>query len=370
MESPEHGRPEEALANAIRSSTHDILTEWQALVIREMPPRDIDPREFLDAMGEFLGGVADSLAGEAPPQEEGSTVWHAAASEHGVARVRQGFDIQELVREFAVLRRVLVRRAQQAQLLKDEALRERLLELFDGAVAASVKSYVDSRDYAARRTEAEHIGFITHELKTPLNAAVLAAGQLRRNLPQDPSIQRPLDLLDRSHRRLEKLIGDVLLVEKLEATRKANPAEITLGDLLRDVLHDAEAASSAKGLAFEVAIDAGVLLSVDEGLARSAIQNVVENAVKYTDRGAVRVSSDVDSGEVKLHVWDNCPGLSPEELGIIFLPFKRGRSGKSGSGLGLAIAKRAIEACHGTIQVESSAGAGCHFWLTLPRARH
>src|SRR5262249_26222523 len=98
------------------------------------------------------------------------------------------------------------------------------------------------------------------------------------------------------------------------------------------------------------------------------IQNLVENAIKYTDRGAVDVSLRHTDDELVLDVFDTCPGLAPEELRTIFEPFKRGRSDKTGTGLGLAIARRAAEAQGGSIQAESPGPSGCHFSVRLPRS--
>jgi len=112
--------------------------------------------------------------------------------------------------------------------------------------------------------------------------------------------------------------------------------------------------------------DPDVWVYLDPGLTRSAIQNLVDNATKYTDSGEVDVTAEVECGHLVIHVRDNCAGISNEELATIFEPFKRGTSGKSGTGLGLAIARRAAEAQRGSIVAESATGHGCHFWLTLP----
>jgi signal transduction histidine kinase len=97
---------------------------------------------------------------------------------------------------------------------------------------------------------------------------------------------------------------------------------------------------------------------------------VFDNAVKYTDHGRVRVMAEPRQGDVMIHVYDDCDGVSPAEINTIFQPFKRAHSGKAGSGLGLAIARRAIEAQGGHIGAESNGERGCHFWLTLPRPPH
>jgi signal transduction histidine kinase len=126
--------------------------------------------------------------------------------------------------------------------------------------------------------------------------------------------------------------------------------------------------AEAKGLTLVADVEPHVRVHADPELAASAISNVIDNALKYTDAGQVRVNAAPAVDHVTIHVWDNCQGLSGEELQTIFEPFHRGHSRKPGTGLGLAIARRALEAQGGSIHAESPGDRGCHFWLTLPRA--
>jgi signal transduction histidine kinase len=98
------------------------------------------------------------------------------------------------------------------------------------------------------------------------------------------------------------------------------------------------------------------------------VQNLADNAAKFTDQGRVDIVVEDATSEIVVHVHDECDGLSCEELQTIFEPFKRGHQGKSGTGLGLAIARRAVEAHGKTIHAESHEGQGCHFWFGLPKA--
>ena len=160
-------------------------------------------------------------------------------------------------------------------------------------------------------------------------------------------------------------------MERLQAGRTApRMINVELGELLAHPIATAQLAAKAKGLSLRADYDPHTLLWADPELAAASVTNVLDNAVKYTDRGEIRVASELGANEVSLHVWDNCPGLSEQELGIIFEPFERGHSNKPGSGIGLAVARRAIEAQGGTIGAESSGERGCHFWLALPRAAH
>lgn len=92
----------------------------------------------------------------------------------------------------------------------------------------------------------------------------------------------------------------------------------------------------------------------------------MENGIKYTDRGIVSLQVERHEDHMTVHVRDTCPGLSAEELAVIFEPFRRGRSAKQGSGLGLAIVKQAVAALGGEVQAESPGDRGCHFWFTIP----
>ena len=98
----------------------------------------------------------------------------------------------------------------------------------------------------------------------------------------------------------------------------------------------------------------------------SAIQNLADNAVKFTDHGRVEIMLERRGDQAVIHVRDNCPGISAAELEKIFEPYERGSSEKPGTGLGLAIARRAITLMGGTIGAESNAKRGCHFWITVP----
>jgi signal transduction histidine kinase len=102
-------------------------------------------------------------------------------------------------------------------------------------------------------------------------------------------------------------------------------------------------------------------------LTRSAVQNLLENAVKYTDEGEVRLQVEDRQDELVIHVRDNCHGLSPEELQTVFEPFARGHTKAPGTGLGLAIARRAIQAQGGRVEAESPGERGCHFWVAIPK---
>jgi two-component system sensor histidine kinase TorS len=292
------------------------------------------------------------------------------AREHGEARVRLGFDVVELVDEFVILRQVLI-----DVLLEDEAPLDAravlaVADAIAGAFTAAVKTYVESRDYDARMKEAEHIGFVTHDLRSPLATALLGVSRILRSRGLSAEHARSLEVVERSLRRLADLVDGVLLVAKGEHTLCSRPSVVTLRQIVEEPVASARFEAEAKGLHLHVRVDPDVVVNADPSLAVSALDNVLGNAVKYTDVGDVELVAEELPNEVVLHVRDACGGLSADEIRTIFQPFRRGSSPKPGTGLGLAIARRALEAQGGAIHAETEPGKGCHFWLTLPKPPH
>jgi signal transduction histidine kinase len=375
MEAHDHevGAAFEGIAGVLERRRLDIERRWLEQITADVTTAGVDLTDLRNGMPRYAKELARALASDdgARAEEEGNATFLMVAREHGLTRVRLGFDVGQLVHEFIVLRRIIQDVLAEEGLERDESV-DRVSAFIDAAISAAVKSYVDSRDFAARREEARHIGFITHELRNPLTTATVALSQLRHLLPEPPAGQRRLfELLSRALESLKDLIDKVLLTERLEAGEvESQPIEIELGELLGPILRDAQARAEDKGLRLVTDFDPRVRLRLDPELTTSALQNLVDNALKYTDEGTVSIRVVDGQDEVIFHVHDNCEGLSAEELRTIFAPFRRGATRKHGSGLGLAIAKRSVEAQEGTIGAESDHEGGCHFWISLPKAKH
>ncbi len=353
------------LAAVIEQRAEDIANRWLERVRTDLAQRpDVSPSELRDAIPDYLMELARLLGSGSA--REGTESWARIAREHGTTRVRIGFDIDQLIREFVILRQTL-RDVARAHGVAVEAADGMLADLIDDAIAESVRAYVAARDQEARRVQAEHIGFLTHELRNPLSAAIQAADILKHErVPEDR--QRALAILERGHGRLLKLIEGVLATERLEAG-KVEPhfAETHVRSVVDAATAVARKAAADKHLSFHVDYHFDGKARLDVDLTRSAIQNLVDNAVKYTDAGSVAVVVDHDDTRWSVHVRDTCGGLSEPELRTIFEPFVRGMTSKQGSGLGLAITRRSIEAQGGSLHAESDDPVGCHFWIELPK---
>jgi len=211
---------------------------------------------------------------------------------------------------------------------------------------------------------------VSHELRSPL-ARVKIALELARRRPGDAEL---LARIEREADRLNELIGQLLTLSRLE-TEDAQPAQIRidLRALVREVVADAGFEASARGCEVRLAGEIDVNVRGAPVLLRSAIENVVRNALRHTAPGThVDVSvSPYERGErARVIVRDRGPGVTPEDLGRIFEPFYRTDEardrGRGGAGLGLAISRRAIESHGGTVVARNMEDGGLEVAIELP----
>ena len=213
---------------------------------------------------------------------------------------------------------------------------------------------------------------VSHELRSPL-ARLSVASELARRRPERTG--EALERIDRECRRLDRLIGEVLTLARLEGDVTV-PLEdyFDLLELLRVIRDDVAFEADAVGVEINLQIpdrDELVMRGNAELLHR-AVENVVRNALQHAGEPnrieiVLEAPPSQEGGQVHLRVRNRGEGLGEEELASLFEPFQRGRT-SAGFGLGLAIARRAVAVHSGSIRVESPPGGGVEVQIALPLA--
>jgi signal transduction histidine kinase len=232
------------------------------------------------------------------------------------------------------------------------------------------------REMAARLGEAEQqernfLMSVSHELRTPLTAIRGHVEALREGVAADPAARAAsLDMIASETTRLERLVGDVLDLAKLEAHRfTLLSEEVDMGRLCEQAYAAFGEEARRRGIDYEKRFDASPTIVTDGDRVLQIISNLLSNAFRWTpDGGKVELELAATNGRISVAVDDNGPGVPPAEQERIFRPFWS--RDDSGTGLGLAIAHELAAALGGRIELESEPGEGSRFRLVLPAAQH
>jgi signal transduction histidine kinase len=220
----------------------------------------------------------------------------------------------------------------------------------------------------------EFVAAVSHELRTPL-AVIRSAGEnLADGVVSDAAqVKRYGALVETEGRRLTAMVERVMEFAGITSgAPRAAAIDVDLAAVIYDAVHGLDADARDRGVAIEVR-PAGPLPAVsgDREALRSAIQNIVGNAVKYSPAGTtVNVAADADRGRVRIRVSDHGLGIDADDLPHIFKPFFRGKRALDaqvrGSGVGLSVVRHVVDAHHGRIHVDSRPGEGTTVAVDLP----
>jgi signal transduction histidine kinase/ActR/RegA family two-component response regulator len=230
----------------------------------------------------------------------------------------------------------------------------------------------------ASRAKSEFLAAMSHEVRTPLNG-VAGLLQLLQDTPLNAEQRGYAERAVQSCRRLERLVGDIMDISRVEAGALEVRAEpFALAGVLETVEQAYARAFRDRGLALQVDVDPAVpdRLQGDGSRLQQVLLNLVGNALKFTEAGEVAVDVSLlppgPSGRhrVLFQVSDTGMGMDDTVYPRVFESFAQGEGGRArsfqGAGLGLAIVRRLVELMGGTIAVESEPGAGTTFWLSIP----
>lgn len=353
---------------------HKAATETAAKINTVVAEKD---NAFKAKRGEMLQGIADSLTG---------TAWGLAVSTAlmvalviAIAVWMANFLTSRITGMIAGIQAFqggdLARRLEVSS--TDEM--GELARSFNGmadSVAESFQRLDEARRNAedANRMKSEFLASMSHELRTPLNG-ILGFSELLQVELEDPTQKHYAKVVNDSGQHLLRLVNEILDLSKVEAGKmEFTWSEIRIGELTGELAALHRAVATAKGLTLELSLadDLPPTMCCDATRLRQILNNLLNNAVKFTDQGGIRLAVALAGSQVAFTVSDTGPGIPPEAQDEVFEKFKQLENfltrAHGGTGLGLALVKQLVEHMGGTVSLTSEEGRGSAFTVCLPLA--
>ena len=250
----------------------------------------------------------------------------------------------------------------------NQEMEERIVERTAELAAAMEKAQ------AADRIKSAFLATMSHELRTPLNSIIGFTGLMLQGLagPLNPEQHKQMSMVQGSARHLLALINDVLDISKIEAGQLTlSITSFELKASIEKVVKQVSPLAEKKGLKLTLDIaDDIATATTDQRRLEQVILNLLNNAVKFTEKGHVAISCGIEKDQYCLSVSDTGIGIQPEHLQEVFKPFHQVDTGLTrkyeGTGLGLSICKKIVEMMGGAIEVESRWGQGSTFTVRFP----
>jgi two-component system, OmpR family, sensor kinase len=244
-----------------------------------------------------------------------------------------------------------------------------------GALAQTFDEML-ARLEAAFARERRFIADASHELKTPLTVINANAQMLARWAGRDPKVMgEALSTIEAESATMARVINAMLMLAKTDNPDALTFETVDMSRLVCEVGTALQPNARSKGIALEMSVDPQWEANVrgEPGLLRQLVTNLTENAIKFTDNGAVRLGLSQRDGRVDLTVHDSGRGIPREALAHIFERFYRADPARSrhieGTGLGLAVVNNIVRVHGGTVSVASEPGEGTTFTVELPLER-
>ncbi|MBI3684408.1 MAG: HAMP domain-containing histidine kinase [Acidobacteria bacterium] len=214
------------------------------------------------------------------------------------------------------------------------------------------------------------VSSVSHEMKTPLALIRMHAETLELGRVRDPArVSQYYRVIGRETRKLERMIGDLLDFARIECGRRPYRfAEREPGTLIKEVAEPYAERVASQGGSLNVDVERELpAIRMDEDALRKALENLLENAIRYSGEVmSIHVHARHEEEHLLITVRDRGIGIAEQDQKRIFEKFYRAATGRPGTGLGLAIAKEIVEAHGGAIEVKSRLGEGSAFTILLP----
>ncbi|WP_225410536.1 sensor histidine kinase [Stigmatella hybrida] len=345
-----------------------IIEEWVRSVSKRPVARSLSRQSILNNMPGLVDQIIDALGW--------AQVWHGAvdiprqiAEEHGESRLKLGYGLIELGEEYNSLRNAFLGVLDSAGIVLNNAAASTLHGAIDQAHRAGVEHYIRLREEQLRERQSDFLARLVHDFRSPLSTILASVELIRRDESFSKGGPKNLDRIERASRRLLLLIEGQLATEAaLAGNLQFQAEEVSLSRVTEDVLAILQPRADEKGIRLQEEIPGGILLRTDRLLLGQVLQNLVDNALKYTAVGTVWVRASETGSGVRITVEDTGRGIAPDLLPAIFDMYRRSEHVSPGRGVGLAVVKTIVFFLGGTLLAESELGKGSRFSVCLPRA--
>jgi signal transduction histidine kinase len=369
------------VAAALRTATADLLRNWRHEVLHALPNADRLTRDqFDDGIPKILDDIAEAL--ECGDSHSLKTLVEDSP-EHGAVRYHQKFNLNEMLIEYALLRRVLI---EEVTRVLDRPLTATESTAVHGEIDVAMRqSTVSFSNHQASQLTneanvmAKYLSFLSHDLRGGLNGSILMIEVLRRELMNDPKYAEAVSDLDMMRRSMFDTVATMDRFLHAERLRRGKmPVRITQVDLhalLHKLVRNVHHQMLDRNISATLEVNLDGPIPTDSDVLAIVLQNLIGNALKYCGGKPIRVeakrmtnvpSLDGKPDCVRISVEDHGPGMSQETIEHLFQPFERGETyGQNGVGLGMTIARQAADLLGARLSVDSVLDRGTTFHLDL-----
>ncbi len=360
-------------AELVRNERAELLSRWRQQV-REIPAaRQLDTptlNDHVPLLLDELAGAFEASSSESVPE----ALPKESAVIHGFQRLQDGFEIEEVVAEYNILRGCVHDLASEHGFNLQGEPFHIMNRVFDNAIGLALQTYATERAEEIRQRREDYLAFVVHDLKNPLFAVSLAGHAIERSLPKtvaSDDLAPMMTTLRRGIQQLERLVQQVLEENshvQCESGIKLVRREFDLWPHVAAILEVLMPLAEASGTRLRNAVPTDLTVYADARVLRRIIENLITNAIKYTPQGVVFVEARTvdENGNVELRVSDDGAGIPPGLIDKIFEKGEADPAADGRTGLGLDIVRTFTEAHGGYATVESKKGEGSTFFLTLP----
>jgi two-component system phosphate regulon sensor histidine kinase PhoR len=359
------------LAGLIEAEQPALLSLWREQV-RQLPSaQQLDVPTLNDHIPSLLDEMVSALRARSN-QTIPEALIEGSPPAHGMQRLQDAFDLEEVVAEYNILRGCLHDLAEARGVSLQGQPFHIVNRVFDQAIGLAVQAYSTQRALEVQRRREEYLAFVAHDLRTPLNAIALAGRVLEGLIPGgNAEAGRMLHSLRRNVRQLEALVDKVLEENtnlETEVGVQLQRRELDLWPMVEALIHDLHPVAGTSSTQLVNQVPEDLVVYADAALLRRVLQNLIANAIRYTPRGVVVLGALERPEEDLVECWvsDDGAGIPEDVLEKVFEKGEKDAGSPDGTGLGLAIVKTFTEAHGGTVTVESQEGVGSTFRFTLP----